>query len=104
MPKWHPAQAVFVLGVGVCETWGMVDIPPAVLASIDEALLGGNKIAAIKILREAAQCDLKDAKDAVERREVSLRQLDPSRFPAKKAGCFPLILAGGMIGAACWWV
>jgi ribosomal protein L7/L12 len=40
---------------------------PEALAAVQAALAAGNKIAAIKLLREASGLGLKEAKDAVER-------------------------------------
>jgi len=42
------------------------ELTPEVLAAIREELARGNKINAIKLLRDATKCGLKEAKDAVE--------------------------------------
>lgn len=45
---------------------GHPPLPPEAAARIGEALAKGNKIEAIKLLREASGLGLKEAKDAVE--------------------------------------
>jgi hypothetical protein len=60
-------------------------------AQLDHLLERGQKIAAIKLYRSLAACDLKDAKDAMDRRESELRQLYPARFPVRR-GCLNVVL------------
>ncbi|MGZ5545995.1 MAG: ribosomal protein L7/L12 [Limisphaerales bacterium] len=48
------------------------ELSPEIASRIETAMANGNKIEAIKIYREATNCGLKEAKDAVERGE-SLR-------------------------------
>ncbi len=58
--------------------------------SIEAALFAGQKIQAIKLYREYARCDLRDAKESVETYEAKLRTEFPDRFtaaPATKIGC-----------------
>lgn len=52
-------------------------------------ILSGQKIAAIKLYREAAGVSLKEAKDAVEETEAELRKAAPEKFTAapKGGGC-----------------
>lgn len=68
-------------------------IPVTSLAEIKDAIFRGNKIEAIKILREATGSDLKDSKDSVEKLEAELRVSEPGRFAAKSAGgCAAVLL------------
>jgi ribosomal protein L7/L12 len=59
------------------------------LQSLTNALLEGRKIEAIKLCREATGLGLKEAKDAVEELELSLRQQFPEKFASrpKPKGC-----------------
>ncbi|MFA6543671.1 MAG: ribosomal protein L7/L12 [Limisphaerales bacterium] len=63
--------------------------------AIAGALFAGEKIRAIKLYREQRGCELKDAKDAVDKLEAGLRATAPEKFSAapKKSGCL-LTLAG----------
>ena len=54
-------------------------------SAIHEALFAGQKIAAIKLYREAIDSSLKDAKDAVEAMETVLRAESPGRFKPSAA-------------------
>ncbi len=54
--------------------------------SIASALYQGQKIAAIKQLREVSGLGLADAKDIIDRLEADLRQAHPERFPAPTKG------------------
>jgi hypothetical protein len=58
--------------------------------SLTEALLQGRKIEAIKIYRSCTGLGLKEAKEAIEELERSLRIKFPDKFsaPPKSAGCF----------------
>ncbi len=70
---------------------------------IAATLFKGDKIAAIKLYRAAVGGDLAGAKAFVERLEGELREATPESFanPAGgKSGCFGLLIAGGMFGAA----
>ena len=60
---------------------------------IQESLFAGRKIQATKIYRQAAGCDLKTAKDAMDAYEARLRSESPAHFTAPaKTGCFSMIL------------
>ena len=61
-------------------------------AAVDQAIYRGQKIEAIKLYRTAVGTDLKDSKEAVEKREIFLRSQDPSRFSVAKTGCLGLLL------------
>jgi ribosomal protein L7/L12 len=76
--------------------------PPAATASvqgdtnarIQAELFAGNKIAAIKLHREATHCGLAEAKAQVEQLEAQLRASSPERFTAPAAkGCAVALLA-----------
>ena len=62
------------------------DLPPAALAALD----AGDKIQAIKLVREATGLGLKEAKEAVERFEAGEAPLPPRRARATDRGGFPL--------------
>ncbi|HEY1171204.1 MAG TPA: hypothetical protein VGH19_07560 [Verrucomicrobiae bacterium] len=63
------------------------DIPttivPERVAWIQEALFQNNKVKAIKLYREGANCQLKEAKEAIDRYEANLRTTSPEKFAAK---------------------
>lgn len=71
--------------------------------SLTEALLQGRKLEAIKIYRQATGLGLKEAKEAIEELERSLRIKFPDKFSAapKSGGCFGsaavLCLAVGLV-------
>ncbi len=70
---------------------------------IEAYLYAGQKIAAIKLFRQYAQADLKEAKDALDLHDRELRAQFPDRFK-KPAGCSVtagmLFLAAGAVWAA----
>lgn len=53
---------------------------------IADAIAAGRKIEAIKLYREATGCDLKDAKDFIEKLTAELQKADPEKFPRNPAG------------------
>jgi hypothetical protein len=70
-------------------------IPEDKLAQVKDALLGGRKIEAIRIYREAAgRLGLAEAKAAVEKIEAELRASSPDKFtpPPSSKGCFVVTL------------
>jgi ribosomal protein L7/L12 len=73
---------------------------PEQLKAIDTEIFAGNKIAAIKIHREATKYGLAESKTWVEARETELRKTSPDRFSAapKTAGCLGLIIFGVICG------
>jgi hypothetical protein len=84
------------------------DLSEEQIEQINEALFAGQKIAAIKIYREATSQGLKDSKEFIEAVEARLRQEMPEKFtrPAG-AGCGAavllllwLVIAIGAIGWA----
>ena len=68
-----------------------------------EAIYGGRKIEAIKLVREAAGCGLKEAKEFVEKLAAELYAKEPQKFaaaPSAKSGCVGLVFAVAAIFAA----
>src|SRR5688572_10650880 len=61
-------------------------IPEAQAESIRRFVFAGQKISAIKELREATGLGLKEAKDVVEQLEEELRRNSPEKFTAPKGG------------------
>jgi len=60
---------------------------------IDAAIIAGQKIQAIKALRDATGAHLLTAKQVVEAREAELRQSSPEKFAAAKGiGCITSIV------------
>jgi len=70
------------------------------------ALMQGNKIEAIKIVREARRIDLKEAKDAVEeyvRTQPALQQKFKASSEQAKAGLFKLTVGIALAAAAAYY-
>jgi len=70
-----------------------------------EAVYGGaaRKIEAIKLVREATNCGLKEAKEFVEKLGAELYAKEPGKFaaaPTGKSGCVGVVLAAAAILAA----
>ena len=64
-------------------------LPEEKLAALRAFIFSGEKIAAIKLYREITGFGLKEAKEAVEALEASLRKESPEKFTAPRAkGCF----------------
>ncbi|MEY4484385.1 MAG: hypothetical protein RL693_1837 [Verrucomicrobiota bacterium] len=61
-------------------------LPEQQLSAIKETIFRGEKIAAIKLYREAIPSGLAEAKDAVEKIEAGLRQTSPEKFTSPPAG------------------
>jgi hypothetical protein len=78
-------------------------IPDEKIVAIKEAIFRGEKIAAIKLYREATGLGLAESKAAVERLEAELRSSSPLEFKkVESRGCLGLVLifivlAGGII-------
>ena len=70
--------------------------------AIHAEIFAGRKIQAIKLYRTATGDGLKDAKDAVEAMEKTLRQTDAGRFEVKsgRGGCMSAIVVAMTIAAA----
>jgi hypothetical protein len=80
------------------QTKRMPPLSDAQINAIAAALRAGNKIAAVKLYREATGLGLKESKDEVEAIEAGLRAKFPEQFPAKaaggKGGCLGLLVFG----------
>ena len=82
-------------------------LPDDKIAALRELLFAGRKIEAIKLYREMTDVGLKEAKDAVESLESSLRKEFPDRFksPPAKGGCLGVAAVSGVcVAAAFYWV
>jgi len=81
-----------------------LELTPEQKQSFAEALYAGNKIAAIKQLREASGLGLKESKDIIERLESDLRAAHPERFAASKksGGCLVLLIMVFPVGVLLW--
>ncbi len=75
-----------------------MELPEDKRAAIMEAIYGGasRKIEAIKLVREATNCGLKEAKDFVEMLGAELYAKEPHKFAEspKGKGCLGLVMAG----------
>ena len=80
-----------------------MELPDDKRLAILEAIYGGRKIEAIKLVREAGSCGLKEAKEFVEKLSDELYAKEPGKFtaaPAGKSGCVGVILVAAAILAA----
>ncbi|MEY4489016.1 MAG: hypothetical protein RIQ79_1524 [Verrucomicrobiota bacterium] len=71
------------------------------------SLFQGRKIEAVKLCREFTGLGLKEAKDAVEELERSLRAASPEKFTASAQGkgCVGVLVAGLLCsGLAAYWL
>lgn len=65
-----------------------------------EFIFAGQKIAAIKMYKEATGLGLKDSKEFIDHLEKQLRTECPEKFAhAAKAGCGAVVLLGGLLAA-----
>jgi len=67
--------------------------------AINDEILGGRKIEAIKLYREATGCQLVDAKKAVEDMENELRQHEREKLTLRtgKSGCLGVVAAVALL-------
>ena len=76
-------------------------IPEANLQAIKDAIYGGanRKIEAIKLVREATGCGLKEAKDFVEKLGNELYAKEPQKFTSapRGKGCVGLLVAVAVV-------
>ena len=85
---------------------------PEEIRGIGDALASGNKIAAIKLYREATGKDLKEAKDFVEALLVQLQEQDPEKYAVRTGGyavrtggCVPVLLVClGLLAGVVGWI
>ena len=68
--------------------------------SVEAELFAGRKIQAIKLVREATGCGLKEAKDVVDEHEKALRASSPEKFTRSKSGCVGMLVFLVFVGAA----
>ena len=66
---------------------------------VSEAILSGNKIAAIKVYREATGLGPKEAKEEVERITADLARDHPELLENQKKGCAALFFIAGVLSA-----
>ena len=80
----------------------MAELNPQQWQAITAEIFAGNKIAAIKLYREATGAGLKEAKDAVEGMEADLRQREPNKFAksAGKSGCMSVVAVMALLVSA----
>lgn len=72
------------------------------LQRVKTAIYGRRKIEAIKILREATNLELKEAKDWVDSLTTELQAKEPEKFSAKKGGCTTAVFALGLLALVVW--
>jgi ribosomal protein L7/L12 len=80
-----------------------MELPEDRRQAILEAIYGAQKIEAIKLVREATRCGLKEAKEFVERLSDELYAKEPEKFaaaPTRKSGCVGMLVAVAVILAA----
>ena len=69
------------------------EIPDEKMTAIKDAVFRGQKIAAIKLYRQATGLGLAEAKEAVERLEAELRSSTPFEFKKEASrGCLGIVL------------
>lgn len=78
------------------------------IATLSACVFQGRKIEAIKLYREMTGLGLKEAKDAVEQLEQSLRASSPDKFAAgpQSKGCLGVVVVGLLLcglGAGAYW-
>ena len=77
-----------------------MELPEDRRQAILEAIYGSRKIEAIKRVREATGCGLKEAKEFVEKLGGELYEKEPQKFsspPKSKSGCVGLMMVGMLI-------
>jgi len=79
-----------------------MELPEEKREVILAAIYGGRKIDAIKLVRESANCGLKEAKEFVEKLSDELYAKEPSKFASAPSGkgCAGVVLAVVAILAA----
>ena len=77
-----------------------MELPEDKRQAILEAIYGARKIEAIKLVREATGCGLKEAKEFVEKLGAELYAKEPAKFtaaPTGKSGCVGVVMAVAVI-------
>ena len=80
-----------------------MELPEDKRAAILEAIYGARKIEAIKLVREATGCGLKEAKEFVEKLGAELYAKEPAKFtaaPTGKSGCVSVLMVVAVIVTA----
>lgn len=81
-------------------------VPPETMTKIRAAVLGGQKMAAIKLYREHHHVGLAEAKAAIDGLEAELRLQSPAEFTAPPnagaTGCVVLLILLGVVGYGVW--
>ena len=80
-----------------------MELPEDRRAAILEAIYGARKIEAIKLVREATGCGLKEAKEFVEKLGAELYAKEPAKFtaaPTGKSGCVSVLMVVAVIVTA----
>ena len=80
-----------------------MELPEDRRAAILEAIYGARKIEAIKLVREATGCGLKEAKEFVEKLSAELYAKEPAKFtaaPTGKSGCVSVLMVVAVIVTA----
>ena len=67
---------------------------------IEQQLFAGRKIEAIKLLREAMDCDLKEAKETIDEHEQELRAAYPEKFKSGGTGCVGVLMLSLVVSVA----
>ena len=80
-----------------------MELPEDKRTAILEAIYGARKIEAIKLVREAMGCGLKEAKEFVEKHGAELYAKEPAKFaaaPTGRSGCVGVVMAVAVILSA----
>jgi Ribosomal protein L7/L12 C-terminal domain len=82
-----------------------MELPEDKRAAILEAIYGGSprKIEAVKLVRDATGCGLKEAKEFVEKLGAELYAKEPAKFaapPTGKSGCVGVLVIVAVISSA----
>ena len=80
-----------------------MELPEDKRQAILEAIYDARKIEAIKLVRDATGCGLKEAKDFVEKLADELYAKEPQKFaaaPSRKSGCVGSMMVVAVILAA----
>lgn len=79
----------------------MGNMPEDDAKKMTDFIFAGQKIAAIKMYKEASGLGLKESKDIIDALEKQLREECPENFAhAAKAGCGAVVLIGGLLAMA----
>lgn len=68
------------------------ELTPEQRQQIDDHILAGRKLQAVKLLREGTGGDLNNAVKAIQAREAQLREASPDKFAPRGKGCMTAAL------------